>query len=245
MPLLDHFHPPLFPHRSWESVHGAWTFEFIRLLNQGGLPPGYFAEGQTHVGSRVEIDVGTFHEESRVSRARRSDEGGIAIADAPAWVIPPTVMTLPITYPDSVEALIYSSATGKTLVAAIELVSPGNKDREESRSAFAAKCATYLREGVGVVVVDIVTSRRNVLHQDLMAAIGGGESSKFEPKTGIYTVSYRPIRTENSERVDIWPTALFLGNELPIVPLPLGTRLCVPLDLNTPYERACQSNGLV
>ena len=245
MPLLDHFHPPLYPHRSWESVHGAWAVGLISALNQGGLPPEYFAEAQTHVGSRVEVDVGTFHDEPRASRARRSDEGGIAVAEPPRWVVPAAVMSVPITYPDSVEALIYSSATGKTLVAAIELVSPGNKDREDARSAFAAKCATYLREGVGVVIVDIVTSRRNVLHEDLMKAIGGGDSATFDPETGIYTVSYRPVRTQSSERVDIWPTALSVGGELPIVPLPLGTRLCVPLDLNAPYERACQSNGLI
>ena len=113
MPLLDHFHPPLYPHRSWESVHGAWAVGLISALNQGGLPPEYFAEAQTHVGSRVEVDVGTFHDEPRASRARRSDEGGIAVAEPPRWVAPAAVMSVPITYPDSVEALIYSSATGK------------------------------------------------------------------------------------------------------------------------------------
>ena len=44
------------------------------------------------------------------------------------------------------------------MVAAIELVSPGNKDREETRSAFAAKCAGYLQAGIGLVVIDIVGS---------------------------------------------------------------------------------------
>ena len=25
MPLLDHFHPPLYPRRSWESFHSRWA----------------------------------------------------------------------------------------------------------------------------------------------------------------------------------------------------------------------------
>ena len=32
---------------------------------------------------------------------------------------------------------------------AIELASPGNKDRPETRRAFAAKCASYLARGIG------------------------------------------------------------------------------------------------
>jgi len=44
-------------------------------------------------------------------------------------------------------------------VAAIELVSPGNKDRPETCRLFAAKCVAYLTRGIGLVVIDIVTER--------------------------------------------------------------------------------------
>ena len=46
---------------------------------------------------------------------------------------------------------------GARLVAAIELVSPANKDRAAHRRAFAT-CASHLCQGVGLVIVDIVTS---------------------------------------------------------------------------------------
>ena len=59
MPLLDHFNPPLFPTRHWESFHGRWAAAISDALN-AQLPKGYFAEMQVHVGSRVEIDVATF-----------------------------------------------------------------------------------------------------------------------------------------------------------------------------------------
>jgi hypothetical protein len=39
---------------------------------------------------------------------------------------------------------IYDDEANRTLVAAVELVSPSNKDRPASREAFATKCAAYL-----------------------------------------------------------------------------------------------------
>lgn len=62
MPLLDHFHAPLSPLRSWESFHSAWAGSIADALNGGLLPEGYFAEEQTHAGPRVEIDVATMRE---------------------------------------------------------------------------------------------------------------------------------------------------------------------------------------
>ena len=54
---------------------------------------------------------------------------------------------------------------GRTLVAVIELVSPANKDRPAKRRLFAAKCATYLSRGIGLIVLDVVTSRQANLQQ--------------------------------------------------------------------------------
>ncbi len=56
MPLLDHFHPPLSQRRHWESFHAAWATTIVDRLNDGILPPGYFAEEQIHPGARVEIE---------------------------------------------------------------------------------------------------------------------------------------------------------------------------------------------
>jgi hypothetical protein len=37
---------------------------------------------------------------------------------------------------------------------------------------------------------------------------------------------------------DLWPTPLRVGSALPLVPLALGTSLCVPLDLEKAYMDA-------
>jgi hypothetical protein len=57
---------------------------------------------------------------------------------------------------DEYEVRIYDARRNRRLVAAIEFVSPANKDRPESRNAFIAKCAALLQKGVAVNVVDLV-----------------------------------------------------------------------------------------
>ena len=61
MPLLDHFHPPLFGRRHWEAFHGRWAAAMSDALNEV-LPSDYFAEFQTTLGSQIEVDVATFTE---------------------------------------------------------------------------------------------------------------------------------------------------------------------------------------
>ena len=49
---------------------------------------------------------------------------------------------------DEYEVRIYDVERERTLVAAIEIVSPANKDRPEKRNAFIGKCAALLRNKV-------------------------------------------------------------------------------------------------
>lgn len=80
---------------------------------------------------------------------------------------------------------------GPTLVAAIELVSPANKDRPESRKAFTAKCHSYLQAGCGLIVVDIVTNRNSRPFDELLVELlAEPPQSPFGPLTAV---SYRPL----------------------------------------------------
>jgi hypothetical protein len=58
------------------------------------------------------------------------------------------------------EVRVYDARHGRRLVAAIEIVSPSNKDRPESRRAFVAKVAARLQRDVSVSLVDVVTIRQ-------------------------------------------------------------------------------------
>lgn len=236
MPLRDHFHPPLSLVRHWESLHTRWAAAIGDALNDGLLPEGYFAEPQLHVGSRVEIDVATFDE----GRAPGGGvgAGGAATLAAPVWAPPAPSLCLPAIFPDSLEVHVLSSEAGPTLVAAVELVSPGNKDRDEFRRAFAAKCASYLQQGVGLQIVDIVTSRSANLHNELVRLLGLG-SEFLIPAKPLYAAAYRPVRRASIEQIEVWHEILQVEGPLPVLPLAIDKGVCIPLDLEATYLDAC------
>lgn len=242
MPLLNHFHPPLYPIRHWESFHGQWAAAIADSLNQHLLPKDYFAEMQVHVGSRVEVDIATLHDERPLGRESLGN-GGVATLPVRPWAPPAPAMSIPAVYPDSLEVLVYSTETGATVVAAVELVSPGNKDRAEFRTGFAAKCASYLQQGIGLVIVDIVTNRSGNLHNELVQLLKVGEQFQI-PDEGLYAVAYRPIRRPNDERIDIWPASLALNHPLPLLPLAIDKGIVLPLDLDSPYLEACRRSRI-
>jgi hypothetical protein len=238
MPLLDHFRPPLATTRHWETFHGGWAYEMMRALNRGVLPPGYFSESQVHVGSRVEVDLASFTGDEGNGGNGPGANGGVAVQ---TWSPPLTTLVMPATFPDEIEVQVFRSSGGALLVAAVELVSPGNKDRPETRQAFAAKCATYLHAGVGLVVVDVVTERQTNLHDELMGLLDRGDDFRFPADAHLYAVSYRPSRKKAGDQIEVFPYALGVGQVLPKVPLPLQHGPTVSLDLEATYTETRSS----
>jgi hypothetical protein len=214
--------------------------EIMRTLNRRILPADCFAAAQVHVGGRVEVDVGTFEQE-RSATAEVNGGGGVAVE---TWAPPTTALVMPAVFPDEIEVQIFRSFGGNILVAAIELISPGNKDRPETRRAFAAKCASYLQQGIGLVIVDIVTSRLANLHNELIRLLEQSDSFTLAGEPALYTVAYRPSRRESGDQIEIWPVPLAIGQGLPIMPLPLQGLPTVPLDLETTYNTTCQDSRL-
>ena len=242
MPLLDHFHPPLSDQRHWESFHSAWANEIMRTLNRRVLPPGCFAEAQVQIGSQVEIDVATFEGGGKAPSSGNGDQGSVAVA---AWAPPATSIVMPAVFPDEVEIQVFRNQGGAVLVGAIELVSPGNKDRKDSRRSFCAKCASYLAQGIGLVIVDVVTERSANLHDELIRFLEQAETFEFSVRTDLYAVAYRPSRLEEKGQIEIWPAPLTIGQPLPTLPLALRGVTTVPLDLDATYAATCADSRLI
>lgn len=228
MTLRDHFHPPLSTARHWHAFHNAWATYIAAYLNEH-LPEGYFAEPNVQFG--IEIDVAAFN-------------GNGHTADENQWHPPAPVQTLilPVTT-DIVEVGIFQDRGGPTLAAAIELVSPANKDRPAHRDAFVQKCATYVREGVGLVVVDVVTERSADLHGMLLAQFASTPAQR--KNADLFAASYRPVQRDDTQQLDIWFEPASIGAALPTVPLWLPGDLCLPLELHTTYERTCREQRLM
>lgn len=238
MPLLDHFRPPLSERRHWEAFHGRWASAIADCLNSMGLPEHYFAEPTVSTG-RVQVDVATFEEDSPPNTNGPTGKGGSAIGTlpqsatvaAPAWA-------MPATFPDSFEVHVINSEGGPKLAAAIELVSPSNKDRTRSRRAFAVKCANFLYQGIPFIVIDIVTSRSANLHNAIMEVM---QTEGFLLPAGInlYATAYRPVRRESRGEIDVWHEPVALSQPLPRLPLFLDVDLSAILDFEASYQETC------
>lgn len=240
MPLLDHFHPPISERRSCEGFHGLWAAALVEKLNRDILTEEYYADMQVHVGSQVEVDIASLAE-SRVA----GDHGNVPTATVTrVWTPPATELVLPTVFPDDIEVQVFATIAGATLVGAIELVSPGNKDRPEARQAFAAKCVCYLTRGIGLIVVDIVTNRLVNLHNQVIGLLGHGQPFLLPPSTTTYAVAYRPSRQPTGDQIELWPKPLCLGQPLPVLPLGLRNAAAVPVDLDETYREACKRSRL-
>ena len=89
------------------------------------------------------------------------------------------------------EVLIFDQDRGRELVAAIEIVSPANKDRPETRQAFVSKCAALLQKKICVSIVDLVTVKRFNLYCEVLDVFGQADPA-FAPDPPLtYAVTCR------------------------------------------------------
>lgn len=140
---------------------------------------------------------------------------------------------------------VYDARHGRQLVAAIEFVNSGNKDRPDKRNAFVGKCAALLQSGVAVSIVDLVTMRQANLYAELMAFIGHPDQTMSPAAPAIYAASCRWVRHEKQATLESWSHTLSIGQPLPQLPLWLAENLVVPLDLERSYEQACHDLWIV
>jgi hypothetical protein len=234
MPLLDHFRAPQFPWRAWESFYVVWTVSIADVLNRL-LPRRYVAEVQPRPGRRVEEDL-----EEREPQTDAGDEPD----SSPPWMPPIAPGVVPVVFPDDYEVQVFDHRDDARLVAVVELVSPRNKDCSQSRRGFAAKSAAYLQRGVGLVVVDIVTSVPANLHNEMIQVLSLGDEFLMPTDGSLYAVAYRPTRRQERNEVDVWTASLAVGRTLPVLPLALRDGQALPLDLEATYTDARQRSRL-
>ncbi|HET6423747.1 MAG TPA: DUF4058 family protein, partial [Planctomycetaceae bacterium] len=230
------FRPPLDDVTSWEGFHGQWPAMIVQKLNSQ-LPPHYVAEPRVHLGSAFEIDVATY--DNAADHGDRQDSLAEDGGTTASWTsVQPTVLletALPV--PPEYEVLVYDLRRGRRLVAAVEIISPANKDRPNNRRAFVQKCESLLRQGVCVTIVDVVTIRSANLYRELAEQIGAA-SPLASPL--LYAVTCRSRHRDDIWRVEAWAHELTVGSPLPTLPLWLTENQAVPLDLEASYEETCR-----
>ena len=220
----------------WEGVHHLWIAELLRWVKPR-LPAGYRA----YIGPAPTVAVGAPAEKPDVNVRRWPEERGPAEAPLPN---PAPDAEPGAEEPDEEIAVaaidpgtaLYVEAKGR-LVAAVELVSPRNKDRPVSRTTYLTRYLGYLLEGVHLLLVDV---HRRPLQFSFADRIAQELQMRQPPCPPTMAVSYRvgePAAT-GGRLLGIWRRPLAAGAPLPTLTLPISVGVGVRVDLELTYTRA-------
>lgn len=123
------------------------------------------------------------------------------------------------------------------LVAAVELVSPRNKDRATAQATYTSAYAGYLLRGVHLLLVDVHRRPLGFSFADRVAAeLGLSQPPLPAPFATAYRVG-EPA-PNGGRLLAVWRRALAVGDPLPAQRLPLSVTEALPVDLDGTYRRA-------
>jgi hypothetical protein len=146
---------------------------------------------------------------------------------------------------DEYEVRIYDIERNRRLVAAIEIVSPSNKDRPECRDLFAGKVAVLVQQGVCVSLVDLVSVRQANLYAELLARLDQSDPQLAPTPPHLYAVTLRARKPPGGRLlIDAWFYPMTVGEPLPTLPIWLAAELRVMLPLETSYQETCRILGI-
>jgi hypothetical protein len=216
----------------WDGVHQVWMVELLYAIKPQ-LPPAYRA----YIGTTPAFAIGA------------PDDGrpDVGVRDWPAGEPPPPPATDAGQEPDEEVAVATLSADtallverGGRLVAAIELVSPRNKDRLSAQAAYAGAYAAYLLRGVHLLLVDVHRRPAAFSFADRIAAELGLHQP---PVPAPLAVGYRVggPSPDGGRFLAVWRRPLAVGNSLPPMRLWLSADESVPVDLDGTYRRASEA----
>lgn len=127
------------------------------------------------------------------------------------------------------------------MIAAIEIVSPSNKDRPETRGTFLSKVAALLDYDICVSIVDVVSTSGFNLYAELLNFVESADPSLDEQPSPMYAATVR-MRHEGRRRLmDNWYHPLAIGQALPTLPIWLSETWAISLDLESTYEETCRT----
>ena len=191
------------------------------------------------------VSPGTFHDFhgrwithlSESLNAGLLPAGYYALSEQPAEEAWPDVLALEATATKQ-RTLVIRHASGDRIVALLEIVSPGNKDRRFSVDRFVDKAVSALRQNYHLLIVDLFPPGRHDpqgIHGAIWAAIDGVEAADFRlpPDRPLTLAAYeaKPAPTAYIEPIQV-------GASLPDMPLFIQPGWYVNVPLETTYLAA-------
>ena len=230
MPLHDWTEQQIMP--LWENLHDCWLYHLFAAIRPQ-LPDGY----RVYLGSYSRIGLAS---------AVRPDIGVAQPSEPPTPVTGATY----ILDPDE-ETTVATIEPWKTvyvqyrgmMVAAVEVISPRNKDRPSTRVESAARYAGYLQGGIHLLLIDLINRPIGFSFADAVEADirYPNPVSLTPPFAAVYRVG-EP--TNPGSMVAVWRRTMVVGSPLPTLPIPLTVHNAVAIDLDATYMRAAADSYL-
>jgi hypothetical protein len=124
------------------------------------------------------------------------------------------------------------------LIAAIELVSPRNKDRPAARDRYLGRYLGYIHRGVHLLLVDVLPRPADFSFADAIAANLTLDQPACTPP---FAVSYRIGESvPEGTIVGVWRRPIQIGECLPTLSLALNVKQSVAIDLEHTYMEAAR-----
>ena len=217
---------------TFHDFHGSWISELKKTLNNGLLPSEFYAQSE-QIAGQIGPDVLTL--KARDTTAEVSADGATAVADAPPKVSYTTELDEIDSYALRRRTLIIRHSSGDEIIALIEVVSPGNKNRQRALDRFLDKATSALADGFHLLIIDPHPPGRYD-PRGIHAAMWGDE--RFQPPLDK-TLTLASYSAGTPPRAYVEPIAI--GEHLPEMPLFLEEDWYVNVPLESTYMEAYSS----
>jgi hypothetical protein len=214
---------------TYHNFHYGWVAAIRDRLNAGLLPPGYFAMAEQIIG-RPETDVVALQ-----SGSIGSSGHGNGVAVAPPR--PKTRFVVPLAREEERYARLANRVAihhelGE-VVAVIEIVSPGNKDRKRALQSFVDKAIDLLGQQVNLLIIDPFPPGRHDpqgIHGAIWTELTD-ESFELPADKPLTLAAYQvePVKTCYVEPVAV-------GDRLPNMPVFLDGDFYIEAPLEETYQ---------
>lgn len=219
--------------RGWNSIHTVWQTTMLAQL-QERLPAGYRA----YIGSvpALTIDAPNGRPDLNVRNWKGPEPVAgedVAVAEDVAAPDGEAVAAFDL----DPQTALHIDLHGQ-LIAAVEIVSPRNKDRPDSRERYTSRYFGYLRQSIHLLLIDILPRPVGFSFADAIAADLGIQQP---PCPVPFAVSYRvgePV--PEGTLIARWLRPLKVGDPLPTIPLALTVHTAVAIDLEHTYREAAR-----
>ncbi|HZV03830.1 MAG TPA: DUF4058 family protein [Gemmataceae bacterium] len=221
--------------RGWDSVHPLWLTYLLEYV-QERLPEGYKA----FLGGVPSLSVDAGSGKPDVS-VRQWGQQPLAEVGASSTSVFEPDLEASVSIRLDPQRAVHIDYHGQ-LIAAIEVVSPRNKDRGDAKETYSNRYLGYLRLGVHLMLIDVLPRPKGFSFSDVITSSLGLNLPPLPPP---FAAAYRvgevvPVGDDMGSIVGFWRRPLQIGQPLPKLPLPLSVHRAIEIDLEATYQRAAR-----